>query len=51
MIKWKGYHSLEERENYLLYRLESLEERVAMLETKQGILLEALEKIKMERVE
>lgn len=35
MIKWKGYHSLEERENYLLYRLESLEEEVEKLSSKQ----------------
>jgi len=35
MIKWKGYHSLEERENYLLYRLESLEEEVKKLSSKQ----------------
>ena len=50
MIKWKGYHSLEERENYLLYRLESLEEKVAMLDGKQEILLEALNKIKKGRI-
>ena len=36
MIKWKGYHSLEERENYLLYRLESLEEEVEKLKPKQA---------------
>ena len=35
MIKWKGYHSLEERENYLLYRLENLEEEVEKLKAKQ----------------
>lgn len=33
---------------YLQKRIIALEERVAMLETKQEILLEALEKIKME---
>lgn len=34
---------------YLQRRIISLEERVAMLETKQEILLEALDKIKKER--
>ena len=33
--------------DYLQRRIIALEERVAMLETKQEILLEALEKIKM----
>lgn len=34
---------------YLQKRVIALEERVAMLETKQEILLEALKKIKMKR--
>lgn len=36
---------------YLQRRIVALEERVAMLETKQGILLEALNKIKKEGVQ
>ena len=44
--KWGGWHSLEDRENYLLSEIERLENEVNILKTKDKLLDEKLGKVK-----
>lgn len=46
MQKWGGWHSLEEREEFLLSQIEYLQSEISNLETKNKIIEERLDKTK-----
>lgn len=46
MSKWGGWHSLEDRENYLLSEIKRLENEVNILKTKDKLLDEKLGRVK-----
>lgn len=46
MEEWGGWHSLEDRENYLLSEIERLEKEINILKTKDKLLDEKLGKVR-----
>lgn len=46
MKKWGGWHSIEDRENYLLAEIKRLENEINILKTKDKLLDEKLGKVR-----